>query len=70
LWKYYFKQHDFNINASLYDIREYFQQRSNNKMNTTSSDEKYNLLMENLKIALNELSNKLEVKVYEYEFLK
>jgi hypothetical protein len=70
LWKYYFKQHNFNINASLYDIREYFQQRSNNKMNTTSNDEKYNLLMENLKKALNELSNKLEVKVYEYEFLK
>jgi hypothetical protein len=30
LWRYYHSQNDCNVNASLYDIREYFQERNDN----------------------------------------
>ncbi|MCL2041121.1 MAG: hypothetical protein FWG84_03655 [Bacteroidales bacterium] len=59
------------VNASLYDIREYFQGRSDKgTMNNKSDDETYNELIENLRIALKTLANKIEPKVYEYGFLK
>jgi hypothetical protein len=59
------------VNASLYDIREHFQGRNEKgKMNNTSTDQKYNELIENLRLALKILTQKIEPKVYEYEFLK
>ncbi|MBS1626839.1 MAG: hypothetical protein JSR09_05025 [Bacteroidetes bacterium] len=71
LWKYY---HSFNAilaNASLYDIREYFQGRNEKgKMNVKSTDTIYTALISNLRKALNILANKIAPKVYEYEFLK
>ncbi|MDR1551951.1 MAG: hypothetical protein LBS69_00610, partial [Prevotellaceae bacterium] len=71
LWKYYFKQPKVNVNASLYDIREYFQGRNDKgKMNNRSEDEKYNELIGNLRNKLKILAEKIEPKVYEYGFLK
>jgi hypothetical protein len=75
IWRYYHKtaslQTAYNVNASLYDIREYFQGRDNKgKMNNTSTDGKYNELIGNLREKLNILAAKIEPKVYEYEFLK
>jgi hypothetical protein len=61
----------YNANASLYDIREYFQGRNDNgKMNNKSDDEPYNELIGNLREALKTLAAKIEPKVYEYGFLK
>jgi len=70
LWRYYHKQPKCNVNASLYDIREYFQGRNaQGKMNNKSNDEKYNELIGNLRSTLRELAEKIEPKVYEYGFL-
>ncbi|MCL2072891.1 MAG: hypothetical protein FWH18_03140 [Marinilabiliaceae bacterium] len=70
LWKYYHAQQNININASLYDIREYFQGRNEKgKMNNKSQNETYNALMENLRTELKILAQKIEPKVYEYGFL-
>jgi hypothetical protein len=70
LWKYYHKQKNINVNASLYDIREHFQGRNKSgKMNNKSEDIIYNELIDNLRFALNVLAKKIEPKVYEYEFL-
>lgn len=71
LWKYYHKQPDCNVNASLYDIRDHFQGRNEaGKMNNKSSDETYMALIGNLREKLKQLADKIEPKVYEYEFLK
>ena len=71
LWQYYHAQPKCNVNASLYDIREYFQGRNDKgKMNSKSDDEKYNEIIENLRAELKILAEKIEPKVYEYEFLK
>lgn len=71
LWKYYHKQPNCNVNASLYDIREHFQGRNEaGKMNNKSSDETYMNLIGDLREKLRQLANKIEPKVYEYEFLK
>ncbi len=71
LWKYYHKQPSCNVNASLYDIREHFQGRSEaGKMNNKSSDETYMNLIGGLREKLRLLAGKIEPKVYEYEFLK
>jgi len=71
LWRYYHSQPDCNINASLYDIREHFQERnSTGKMNNKSNDEKYMKLITDLRDSLKILAQKIEPKVYEYEFLK
>jgi hypothetical protein len=70
LWQYYLSKPDCNVNAALYDIREYFQGRnSGGKMNNKSDDEQYTLLMNALKYSLKELSKKIEPKIYEYGFL-
>jgi len=55
----------------LYDIREYFQGRSEktNRMNNTSADEKYNELMSVLREKLNVLADKIAKKVYDHGFL-
>lgn len=71
LWRYYHAQPDVNPNASLYDIRAYFQGRNEKgKMNNTSTDECYNTLIGNLRQTLKELAKKIEPKVYKYGFLK
>jgi hypothetical protein len=58
-------------NASLYDIREYFQGRNDKgRMNSKSKDEKYNALIGELRDKLNVLADKIAPKVYEYGFLK
>jgi len=81
LWKYYhgqdmkyfefkFGKEKYNVNASLYDIREYFQGRNEKgTMKNKSEDEKYNELIGNLREKLNILADKIAPKVYEYEFL-
>lgn len=71
LWKYYHRQPNCNVNASLYDIREHFQGRNEaGKMNNKSSNETYMKLIGDLREQLGKLANKIEPKVYEYEFLK
>jgi len=80
LWRYYHLQKDknpatqidFNVNAGLYDIREYFQGRNEKtkRMNSTSKDEKYNDIMEILREKLTILAEKIAEKVYQHGFLK
>ncbi|GAB4450329.1 MAG: hypothetical protein OHK0036_08780 [Bacteroidia bacterium] len=71
LWKYYHSKPNINVNASLYDIKEYFQGRNEKgNMNTKSSDETYMNLIGNLREKLRKLADKIAMKVYEYEFLK
>ena len=71
LWKYYHAQNGVNVNASLYDIREYFQGRNDKgRMNSKSDDTIYMELIGNLRESLKTLANKIKPKVYEYEFLK
>ncbi|MBL7785794.1 MAG: hypothetical protein JNM36_07800 [Chitinophagales bacterium] len=71
LWGYYHTQKNCDINASLYDIREYFQGRNDGgKMNNHSNDEQYNQLMDNLRQTLLLLGEQIAPKIYEYGFLK
>ena len=78
LWSYYHKQPvvarneaNYNVNASLYDIREHFQGRNDKgKMNNKSQDENYMILINDLRASLKILAKKIEPKVYEYGFLK
>ncbi len=80
LWRYYHKtinnSSSFlstkpNANASLYDIREYFQGRNTKgTMKHKSEDENYTLLIADLRETLKLLAKKIEPKVYEYGFLK
>jgi len=74
LWRYYHEacsKDEYLANASLYEIREYFQWRNEKgKMNAKSSDETYTELIGNLRAKLKNLANKIADKVYEYEFLK
>ena len=59
------------VNASLYDIREYFQERNTaGKMNSKSTDEVYTKLIAELRDSLAILAKKIEPKVYEYGFLR
>jgi hypothetical protein len=71
LWKYYHRQPNCNVNASLYDIREHFQGRNDKgKMNNKSTDEHYMALITDLRDKLKLLAKNIEPKVYEYRFLK
>ena len=71
LWQYYHAQPKCNINASLYDIREHFQERNDKgKMNNKSDDETYNELIGSLRSELKKLARKIEPKVYDYGFLR
>ena len=71
LWSYYHSQKEVNVNASLYDIREYFQGRNAaGRMNPRSDDATYSELIGNLRKNLIILADKIKPKVYEYEFLK
>jgi hypothetical protein len=75
LWQYYHAKIKNNksasVNASFYDIRLYFQGRTDKgTMNSKSADETYNHLLETLKGALKVLTQKIQPKVYQYGFLK
>ncbi len=71
LWKYYHTMTDANPNASLYDIKEYFQGRNDKgKMNSSSNDPVYTKLLNELKDSLRVLGEKIKPKVYEYGFLR
>ena len=71
LWKYYHQQFNVNVNASLYDIREYFQGRNDSgKMNHKSEDQTYMQFITELRAKLKVLAGKIAPKVYEYGFLK
>jgi hypothetical protein len=70
LWRYYHSKDITNINASLYDIREYFQGRNaRGSMNTKSEDEQYNELISLLRQSLKVLAKKIELNIYKYGFL-
>ena len=79
IWRYYHKNakdDKYNANASLYDIKEYFQGRGEStngkkgKMNAKSTDSHYNDLIAQLRIALQNLADKIAPKIYEYGFLR
>jgi hypothetical protein len=75
LWKYFHEKTKNNktvsVNASFYDIREFFQERNEKgKMNAKSKDETYNALIGKVRDAQKLLSAKIEPKVYEYGFLR
>jgi hypothetical protein len=77
LWTYYHKTASqnrnvvYNVNASLYDIREYFQGRNDKgRMNSKSDDTRYMELIGALRSQLVVLADKIKLKVYEYGFLK
>ena len=70
LWKYYHLQPKANPDASYYDIRKFFQGESKGRMNNGSSDEKYMELIGELRNKMKLLAKKIELKVYEYGFLK
>lgn len=68
-----FSTKPYNVNASLYDIKEFFQGRNlQGKMNLPSKaeDSHYKTLIATLTDTLNTLAKKLEPKIYEYGFLK
>jgi hypothetical protein len=70
LYKYYHQQKNANPNAGFYDIREHFQGTKNGRMNSRSSDEKYNELLKKLRAEMDLLSKEIEPKIYEYGFLE
>jgi hypothetical protein len=75
LWTYYHAKIRDNrtasVNASLYDIREFFQGRNDKgTMKTKSDDETYNTLIKALRERLAVLTVKIQSKVYKYGFLK
>ena len=70
LWTYYHTQPNCNVNASFYDIREYFQGRDEKgRMKASSDDAMYNKLLGDLKLEMKFLALQIEPKVYEYGFL-
>ncbi|GHR58046.1 hypothetical protein VN1264_14400 [Helicobacter pylori] len=63
----------YNVNASLYDIKEFFQGRNaQGKLNlpTKAKDKHYKQLYANLQDALKDLAKEIQPKVYEYGFLR
>ena len=70
LWQYYHSQPAANENASLYDIKEFFQGRTDNgKMKSKSDNENYNELIKELRQKISVLAEKIQPKVYKYGFL-
>ncbi len=77
IYRYYhaqdFANTPYNANASLYDIKEFFQGRNaQGKLNlpTKAKDEHYKQLYANLQDALKDLVKEIQPKVYEYGFLR
>ncbi|WRD08367.1 hypothetical protein E5K83_06895 [Helicobacter pylori] len=76
-YRYYhtqdFTNRPYNANASLYDIKEFFQGRNaQGKLNlpAKAKDEYYKQLYANLQDALKDLAKEIQPKVYEYGFLR
>ncbi|TQR41027.1 hypothetical protein DMB95_05940 [Campylobacter sp. MIT 12-8780] len=62
---------EYNANASLYNIKAYFQGfNDKGKMNSKSLNPEYNARLSTLKNKLEILAQKIALKVYEYGFLK
>ncbi|GCF05433.1 hypothetical protein HPK25_00606 [Helicobacter pylori] len=77
IYRYYhtqdFTNRPYNANASLYDIKEFFQGRNaQGKLNlpAKAKDEHYKQLYANLQDALKDLAKEIQPKVYEYGFLR
>ncbi|EQD90554.1 hypothetical protein L932_01205 [Helicobacter pylori PZ5026] len=77
IYRYYhtqdFTNRPYNANASLYDIKEFFQGRNaQGKLNlpAKAKDEYYKQLYANLQDALKDLAEEIQPKVYEYGFLR
>ncbi|WP_441741190.1 hypothetical protein [Helicobacter pylori] len=77
IYRHYHKQAStnrlYNANASLYDIKEFFQGRNaQGKLNlpAKAKDEYYKQLYANLQDALKDLAKEIQPKVYEYGFLR
>jgi len=75
LWRYYHEtienDDDASIDATLYEIREYFKGRDvKGRMKMKATDERFNELDAELRAALKKLAKKIELKVYEHGFLK
>ena len=75
LWQYYHEAIQLDdkavVDASLYEIREYFKGRNEKgKMKTKSTDERFNGLDSELRASLNLLAIKIQPKVFEYGFLR
>lgn len=77
IYRYYhtqdFTNRPYNANASLYDIKEFFQGRNKQgKLNlpAKAKDEYYKQLYANLQGALKDLAKEIQPKVYEYGFLR
>ncbi|HBJ76828.1 MAG TPA: hypothetical protein DDY68_03120, partial [Porphyromonadaceae bacterium] len=71
LWKYYHSKEGIDVNASFYDIKEYFQGRNEKgKMKSKSEDSHYMELIKTLRESIKVLGDKIAKKVYQYGFLK
>lgn len=71
LWTYYHSQPACNVNASLYDIKEYFQGRTKmGRLKSKGSDDKYNTLLNQLRKVITDLGKAIQPKIYQYGFLK
>ncbi|WP_120844126.1 hypothetical protein [Helicobacter pylori] len=77
IYRYYhtqdFTNRLYNANASLYDIKEFFQGRNvQGKLNlpAKAKDEYYKQFYANLQDALKDLAKEIQPKVYEYGFLR
>ena len=71
LWKNYHTKDAANPNASLYDLKDFFKGRNENgEMNASSDDPVYSKLLDDLKMTLRDLGEKIKPKVYEYGFLR
>ncbi|GAA9034306.1 hypothetical protein Taitung216_14560 [Helicobacter pylori] len=77
IYRYYHTQDStnrhYNANASLYDIKEFFQGRNaQGKLNSPAKakDGYYKQLYANLQDALKDLAKEIQPKVYEYGFLR
>ncbi|OPG59032.1 hypothetical protein [Helicobacter pylori] len=77
IYRYYhtqdFTHTPYNANASLYDIKEFFQGRNEQgKLNSPAKakDEHYKQLYANLQDTLKDLAKEIQPKVYEYGFLR
>ncbi len=71
LWCYYHARPDADPDASLYDIRAYFQGRDDQgKVKSSSEDGTYRRLNQDLKDALEALAEKIAERAYAYGFLR
>jgi hypothetical protein len=75
LWTYYHEAIQLDdkalVDASLYEIREFFKGRDEKKrMKTKSDNEQFNALDADLRSLLKELAIRIQPKIYEYGFLR